>query len=409
MTVVTTVDGPEIASPRHPVGQPSLPATRIRELDGLRGIAILTVLTYHDVWLTMTIPESAVARFVVRLGLMGWAGVDLFFVLSGFLIGGIVLSSRHSPRYYQTFYARRACRILPPYIALLALTAVGAVLLPAAWAPLVDQAVVPWLGYATFTQNIWMALGSGYGAIALAATWSLGVEEQFYLLLPVLVRHVRERWLPWALVLCIIGAPLVRRELLIHGMRLGAYVLLPTRADALAWGVLAAWALRRNDFRLWCVRLRVPLLVLLAILILGLGGLAQTSKSNLDRATVYYGYTWIAVAAAVAIVVAVTQPDSWVARVLRARVLCAWGEIAYGVYLIHVGLYWAVTRTALSPAIATVLALALTWSFARISWTWLESPIVRLGRRLTAENGVPSPTAAYQPGMSEDDLSTVPG
>jgi peptidoglycan/LPS O-acetylase OafA/YrhL len=90
-------------------------AGRIPQLDGIRGIAILLVVTWHfAVTPTMLQPQGGiVARIVTHVGLLTWSGVELFFVLSGFLIGGILIDSRDSPRYFTTFYIRRVFRILP--------------------------------------------------------------------------------------------------------------------------------------------------------------------------------------------------------------------------------------------------------------------------------------------------------
>ena len=121
------------------------PAARILELDGLRGVAILTVVSLHYLWARIPLPSSGLWRYVVRVGLTGWAGVDLFFVLSGFLIGGIVLNARQSGRYYSTFYARRICRIFPLYFAVLAITAIAALAGPDWMRPLAGRTSVPWL------------------------------------------------------------------------------------------------------------------------------------------------------------------------------------------------------------------------------------------------------------------------
>src|SRR5271155_4280107 len=143
---------------------------RIPELDGLRGIAILMVLVYHYTgW-----------RW-------GWTGVDLFFVLSGFLIGGILMDAKSATNYYSVFYTRRFYRIVPLY-------AVTVCMLPLLLATHYEWFTVgnkiPWYAYATFTQNFWMVKLEKLGTMALAVTWSLAIEEQFYLTLPIIVRNV---------------------------------------------------------------------------------------------------------------------------------------------------------------------------------------------------------------------------
>jgi peptidoglycan/LPS O-acetylase OafA/YrhL len=93
---------------------------RIPELDGLRGVAIASVLVFHYLAIQGATPQHTLTSYLQRLTIMGGTGVDLFFVLSGFLIGGILLDVRESPRYFSTFYARRFFRIFPLYYAWIA-------------------------------------------------------------------------------------------------------------------------------------------------------------------------------------------------------------------------------------------------------------------------------------------------
>jgi peptidoglycan/LPS O-acetylase OafA/YrhL len=219
-------------------------SARLPELDGLRGIAILLVLIFHGVS-----EQHFASSFLSRLrvvGRMGWTGVDLFFVLSGFLIGGILLDVRQSSSYFKTFYARRAYRILPVYFVVLALFSLR-FFFPVA-GPLggFSQSPVPWFSYLTFTQNIWMMLVGSLGAGTLAATWSLAVEEQFYLSAPLVVRKISGSRLALVLLAVIAAAPVLRTAIYLgaaHG-RIADYILMPCRADALSCGMLCAWMAR---------------------------------------------------------------------------------------------------------------------------------------------------------------------
>jgi peptidoglycan/LPS O-acetylase OafA/YrhL len=101
---------------------------RVPELDGLRGVAILIVIVYHYVGTGPKSPPGSVLGIVRDSFRIGWSGVDLFFILSGFLIGGILLDARSSPKYFQTFYLRRVHRILPIYYLLVAVYALAAFL-----------------------------------------------------------------------------------------------------------------------------------------------------------------------------------------------------------------------------------------------------------------------------------------
>src|SRR6266568_5097276 len=157
--------------------------SRIPELDGLRGIAIGMVIIWHYFSTVVRAGPSSPLSYLVAATRATWSGVDLFFVLSGFLIGGILLDARGATNYYRVFYRRRFFRIVPIYAAVLLIFPIftllrhGAHPAPAAGAP-------PWYMYWTFTQNLWMAATSSLGTNSLGMTWSLAVEEQFYLTLP---------------------------------------------------------------------------------------------------------------------------------------------------------------------------------------------------------------------------------
>lgn len=124
---------------------------RIPELDGLRGFAILLVLFFHCLSLPIAELRPNPLAYVKYATRLTWTGVDLFFVLSGFLIGGILVDARDSPRYFPVFYFRRACRILPAYIAYLLLILVSyRYFLPSHGGPSTIaefEPTMPWLSY----------------------------------------------------------------------------------------------------------------------------------------------------------------------------------------------------------------------------------------------------------------------
>jgi peptidoglycan/LPS O-acetylase OafA/YrhL len=179
-------------------------------LDGLRGVAILLVIVYH--LLTQLEGHPGVFHYAVIAGRLGWSGVDLFFVLSGFLIGGILLDARTSSRYYPTFYARRAFRILPIYGVLLFFFGLRSLLfrwMPG-YSPNLTADEIPLLAYLTFSQNFRMAHLGSLGTGSLCPTWSLAVEEQFYLTMPVFIRNIKRERLVGILLAVVVGAPLLR-------------------------------------------------------------------------------------------------------------------------------------------------------------------------------------------------------
>src|SRR5665213_604282 len=167
-----------------------IPQRRIPELDGLRGMAILLVMVGHYFSVPGVGAVSLLNGYWFRLG---WTGVDLFFVLSGFLIGGILLDARGSSNYFKTFYARRFFRIIPLYYAWILLYVVLAPVVRMFFSdrigPVqrVDGSI---LAHLFFLQNFHEFLKSGASFWWFSSTWSLAVEEQFYLVAPLLVRYL---------------------------------------------------------------------------------------------------------------------------------------------------------------------------------------------------------------------------
>ena len=171
--------------------RPSWLPSYLPDLDGLRGLAILAVVLYHC-------GPRLEGTWIYSATRWGWAGVVLFFVLSGFLITSILLATRDKPHYFHNFHARRALRIWPVYLLLLVV-----VYLNAPWfiGPGVWEAIqaAPWLAYIFFVQNLFhLALPP-----AIQPTWALAIEEQYYFFWAPLVRFLRR---PWMLATVLVGA-----------------------------------------------------------------------------------------------------------------------------------------------------------------------------------------------------------
>lgn len=372
---------------------------RIVPLDGLRGLAILLVLVWH--YVIGKLPEDQVA--LKRLGSLTWSGVDLFFVLSGFLLGGILLSHRRTNQVLKTFYMRRFYRIVPLYAAWLALFfALRAwmvnTLTPEAYTWLFRGDLPAW-SYLTLTQNFPMAL-HGFGTNWLGATWSLAVEAQFCLLLPLLIYACPPRRLPQVLIGLIVLAPILRFIALgVLHLPLGDYVLLPCRIDALLLGVLCAYALQQPKAREWLRQHRQALYGLLGMFALGSVVLMWTGVDSPLASAV--GYLWIAGGYSCLLLIVVTDGFR---RLFTNRLLRELGTIAYGVYLFHQGINGLLHGLILGrpPTLAdapgaaiTLIALIVTLLLAHGSWRFFERRFVEMGHKYMYRS--PAETSVVQP------------
>lgn len=374
---------------------------RIPELDGLRGCAILLVMVCHYI---ANADHRPLGLFIHRAlsGLTaGWSGVDLFFVLSGFLIGGILLESRSSPRFFQTFYLRRVHRILPIYYLwiLLYVAFVSAIVLlvhtpidvarEGTPVSMRDLTHVP--RYLLFLQNVIYST-TRLQWIWFAVTWSLAVEEQFYLIAPPLIRFLSQRALVATLVATVFLAPVLRVVFFLY-VRQPEYFSqfsMPCRADALSLGILAALAWRWDPFKHFINE--HPQVLGRALLCLGLGviGVYWWLVHPANLITITIGYTVMAFFYTALLLSVLSGKLPVLTRLFRARWLQALGGISYCVYIVHDAINQLAHRILLraEPQIynwkgvgTTFLALLLTLSIASVSWKFLEKPLIRRGRK----------------------------
>ncbi len=391
---------------------------RIPELDGLRGIAIALVWIGHYFILHGGTPPGTPVAYALALFRLHWTGVDLFFVLSGFLIGGILLDARESSNYFRVFYTRRFFRILPLYLVCLLATLLLYALTQAGLGPRIawlwtSEKPVPWFSYPLFLQNFWMAVRSTPGIFPISVTWSLAVEEQFYLTLPLLVRFLNRKALLAFLFAGIFLAPLLRTAIyfLWPGHFLAWFMLTPCRADALLLGVIGAIAMRDARCRAWLAgKQSLFNFVVLPVLLVGLAFFILHRYDAFAFPMLSLGYTWMAVFYLAVLLHALLWPASWIGACLRWSWLRALGVVAYAAYLFHElvlclvqSLFWRWTRFPIASTApqwtVTFASVAVTLLLCRLSWVYFEKPLIRRGHRSSyAFPGVlPQPSAQPAP------------
>jgi peptidoglycan/LPS O-acetylase OafA/YrhL len=289
----------------------------------------------------------------------------MFFVLSGFLITGILRNTRNHPHYWKTFAIRRALRILPLYYLLLALAILPRLVMGVYEGP-------PYWVYPVFLSNFWIALAGGHN-LALDVTWSLSIEEQFYVVWPLVIRMVSQRQLTGVCIALILAAPLIRFFLHDPSNEI-SYMWTPCRMDSLAWGALASIAWEQRSER-WCRRAArvAPWGVLAWVLLLSASG--DIRRNEIFAVLGFSAFP--AIIAAVVLAIASGRLASWV-RVLEWRPLKHLGAVSYGAYLLHGPVIVALHGTMLlgHPILGMLAATLLTWAIATLFWRRIESPIL---------------------------------
>ena len=356
----------------------------IPALDGLRGIAVSLVVFYHC-------HTKLGGGWLSHFAEYGWAGVNLFFVLSGFLITGIILEGREDAHFFRNFYARRALRIWPVYVLLLLL---NYILVPCllehnpyhAWQ---ITSTAPWLYYVLFVQNLFALALPG----PIGPTWSLAIEEQFYLAWAPIGRRLSLRHLAIALATVFAVSPAIRA--------CNTGLLTPTHTlihlDGLAIGSLIAVLLRMDIFSrpAW----RKLGMAGIALGLFGVGLMLYRGTAFADT-FLALGFGGMLIAAIV------PEPGSS----LYARVLCLWplksiGTVSYGLYMTHILIFTVIGSFELrmlrygawGNLAVVVTRIVLSLGFAALLWVGFEKPILRLKRRFE------SPPKA-QPEMAATEL-----
>jgi peptidoglycan/LPS O-acetylase OafA/YrhL len=348
-------------------------------LDGLRGVALLMVLAYH---------------FTTVAGI-GWAGVDLFLVLSGYLITSKLVEAAGSHHYFRKFYLRRILRIVPLYaVALLVLFVIGPALAPAMVTPSYAESIRLQHWYWTFTQNIYFGLHGWTDNIAVLHYWSLALEMQFYFIWPFVVYLFIKRvrvfviflvaLLVFAILFRAFAGEFITLNALYH------YVLLPSRIDAFAAGALLYVVLHFSGARyrqvLWWIWT-------LGLLVIVVAYLFFADINYMAGFSAIFGHTLFDVCWAALMGYLLLLPPQVIGnRFLSGRFLVTMGKYSYGMYVVHLpvwivlttGVKWMENRYGAIPGVTWYLPVAaflLTWLLGALSYHGLEKYFLRIKLR----------------------------
>lgn len=361
---------------------------RIHELDGVRAIAILLVIGCHYHW------------FAARLwGLpkFGWIGVDVFFVLSGYLITSILLRLKGTAQPFRHFYKRRCLRILPPLaLALLAIAVGSAVVHDASFfSPrfLLRNALFlqsferprfllhPQLHSLSVTtlRPSFSGLGGSISAGA-GVLWSLSIEEYFYLLwAPVVLLLSRKSIMRLAITICL--GEIAFRWLYFRGRQ--DYFSIYHRFDALIYGAIVALLFHELIGRRWLVRFAAVVSAVLIVLIAWRAMPMLGLELRDDPMFIIFGLPLFSIFVGSIVCLIATEAGSanpvW--RVLRSWPVRTIGVVSYTLYLIHTLVYLSIIRVIHSPAQRAFLSLGIALMLSWLSWQFIESPILATGER----------------------------
>lgn len=360
------------SAPKEAAVKPAELTRHIPALDGLRGIAISMVIVWHFASYALPFRPS---RQWLAIAAVGGTGVDLFFVLSGFLITRILLAARSRPDFLRNFYARRILRIFPLYYGFLTVTYL---LVPLLHLGQSTPLSVQWWTW-TYLQNVSMTFFPHESRSLWEWTphfWSLAVEEHFYLVWPFIVKVADADTLPFVLLGTIPFSLLSRAALIWSGH--GAAYLTPCRVDALGMGSLLAVLTLRPGFldaaRRWAPRALFAILPLSACVLLFSGKAFPAIELFKDTGwAILYGLLLLMVVAA--------RPGAFLDAALSHPALTTVGKYSYGMYVLHLIILGLLPLKSMWPPFAFLTLFAAVFCAAVLSWHFFEQPFLRLKSR----------------------------
>lgn len=401
------------SAPGNPLSRLDL-SGHLPALDGVRGLAIMMVLLLHFV--SETLPTNAIESAIVAITKYGSYGVELFFILSGFLITGILYDACPKPHYFRNFYMRRVLRIFPLYYGVLALVFFVAPLLPLLRGPtldyLIDRQSWAWL----YAVNIYIGLQGDWSFSYLEHFWSLAIEEHFYLFWPLVVFLLVRR--PSTLIAVSLalafGAMLARLTGSLMGLSWWTtYVLTPFRLDGLALGAFIAVMARQPGGVERMVRgLPWVAATSCALLAVTFGWTRLISREGFELVLPIRAALVEILLACLLLWVLIVPERSLTSRFFSSRAMAFLGTYSYGLYVYHhfISYYLTSNRTELAlagwlgshgaaVALQATLGASLSLAIAYISYEFFEKRFLALKRFFDADK-TPAPHGLLAGGAS---------
>jgi peptidoglycan/LPS O-acetylase OafA/YrhL len=355
----------------------AIPELRIAALDGLRGLTTLMVVVSHYF---AELPNG------IRGLSVGWTAVICFFVLSGFLIGRLILEKQIHANFYTVFYVRRFCRMIPPFLVTLAAAfAIFGLIGHVHWVE--NTPSIPAWSYLTFTQNFYMISLDSIGPHWLAPTWTLALEEHFYLIAPAGIILTPRRHLLKALLAIALASVALRYAIFLHGFAptMVGRVTLPALADSLIAGIIAAdlYVRKQIDWQRFGLAIRITPVILITI-----AAVLCFIDGHPNGLFAVFGTLLLSIASACVILALMYGAPE--AKRFENKTLCFFGHTSYTVYLTHLGILGLMHGLILGtvPDLKTWQQVAVTFAtlpvagiVAWIMYRCIELPATDYGRR----------------------------
>jgi peptidoglycan/LPS O-acetylase OafA/YrhL len=357
--------------------------SRIKELDGLRGMTILAAVIYHYINNLINANASSFNFILKSLTKYLYTSIDMFFLLSGFLVGGILLKNKNSHAFFKTFYIRRIYRIVPLYFLLLVCVLLICNLQIGKGTEWWFDAQIPFWTYFTFFQNIVMGLNNTMGNAWLNPTWSLGVEEQFYISIAFLIYFCPRKLLISILIIGIISAPIFRYYApTVYALSTFTHC----RLDSLFGGILIALFYQENTFILFFQK-HLSKLIIAIVVLLGISFLFSIGKFKMEF---YVVNSWFSIIYILILILILVDKNNMLSKMVRFKFFVDLGLYSYSIYLFHkviLGLFFF-TLLGKLPQLNTafdflmILSCALlTFMFSRFIFNYFEKKFISIGHR----------------------------